>query len=140
MEDKELYGQNQQYNPNQAYGQNQQYNQDQVYGQNQTYGQEQPYQQQYPPQPARAVVYDTMPMKNNNVAIAGLIIGVFSLLGCWVPIWNLILSVSGIVCSAIGLAHKGRSGMAIGGLVTSIIALLIAIVVTVIYFAAIAYT
>ena len=128
MEDKELYGQNQQYNQNQAYGPNQ------------TYNQGQPYQQPYPPQPARAVVYDTMPMKNNNVAIAGLIIGIFSLLGCWVPFWNLILSVAGIVCSAIGLAHKGRSGMAIGGLVTSIIALLLAIVVTIIYFVAIAYT
>ena len=134
MEDKELYGQNQQYNQNQAYGQGQ------VSGQNQTYGQGQPYQQPYPPQPARAVVYDTMPMKNNNMAIAGLIIGIFSLLGCWIPFWNLILSVAGIVCSAIGLAHKGRSGMAIGGLVTSIIALVLAIIVTVIYFAAIAYT
>lgn len=132
MEEKGMYGQNQTsgqnqtYNPNQTYGQNQTYNPNQTYGQNQI----------YPPQPARAVVYDTMPMRNNNVAIAGLIIGIFALLGCWVPLWNLVLSIAGIVCSAIGIAHKGRSGMAIGGLVTSIIALLIAIVVSIIYFAA----
>ena len=140
MEEKELYGQNQQYNQNPPYGQNQQYNPNPAPGQSQAYNQGQTYQQPYPPLPARAVVYDTMPMKNNNVAIAGLIIGIFSLLGCWAPFWNLILSIAGIVCSAIGLAHKGKSGMAIGGLVTSIIALLLAIIVTIIYVAAIAYT
>lgn len=99
--------------------------------QNPTYSQGQP----NTPQPARAVVYDTMPMKNNNMAIVGLIIGIFSLLGCWIPVWNLVLSIAGIICSAIGLARKQRSGMAIGGLVSSIIALLISIVVTLIYLA-----
>lgn len=147
----QTYGQNQQYNQNQAYGTNQQYDQNQAYGQNQQYDQNQTYNQNpqygsnptygqpYAPQPARAVVYDTMPMKNNNVAIAGLIIGIFSLLGCWVPIWNLVLSIAGIVCSAIGFAHKGsHSKMAIGGLVTSIIALILGIIVMILYFAVIA--
>ena len=40
---------------------------------------------------------NNMPMKNNNMAIVGLILGIFSLLGCWIPIWNLILSIGGIV-------------------------------------------
>ena len=102
------------------------------------YSQGQPYEQPVPAQPARAVVYDTMPMKNNNMAIVGLILGIFSLLGCWIPIWNLILSIGGIVSSAIGLARKQRSGMAIGGLVASIIALLISIVITILYLIAIA--
>ena len=106
--------------------------------QNSAYSQGQPYEQPVPAQPARAVVYDTMPMKNNNMAIVGLILGIFSLLGCWIPIWNLILSIGGIVSSAIGLARKQRSGMAIGGLVASIIALLISIVITILYLIAIA--
>ena len=105
--------------------------------QNSAYSQGQPYEQPVPAQPARAVVYDTMPMKNNNMAIVGLILGIFSLLGCWIPIWNLILSIVGIVSSAIGLARKQRSGMAIGGLVASIIALLISIVITFLYLIAI---
>lgn len=105
---------------------------------NSAYSQGQPYEQPVSAQPARAVVYDTMPMKNNNMAIVGLILGIFSLLGCWIPIWNLILSIGGIVSSAIGLARKQRSGMAIGGLVASIIALLISIVITILYLIAIA--
>ncbi|MDE6621089.1 MAG: DUF4190 domain-containing protein [Lachnospiraceae bacterium] len=132
MDEKELYGQNQNSNQSQTYTTNQTYSANQAYNPNQ--GQQ--YQQPYPPQPAKAVVYDTMPMKNNNVAIAGLIIGIFALLGCWVPFWNLILSIAGVICSAIGLSHKGRTGMAVGGLVTSIIALLIAIVMSIIYLAA----
>lgn len=106
--------------------------------QNSAYSQGQPYEQPVSAQPARAVVYDTMPMKNNNMAIVGLILGIFSLLGCWIPIWNLILSIGGIVSSAIGLARKQRSGMAIGGLDASIIALLISIVITILYLIAIA--
>ncbi len=106
--------------------------------QNSAYSQGQPYEQPVSAQPARAVVYDTMPMKNNNMAIVGLILGIFSLLGCWIPIWNLILSIGGIVSSAIGLARKQRSGMAIGGLVASIIALLISIVITILHLIAIA--
>ena len=105
--------------------------------QNPAYSQGQPYEQPVSAQPARAVVYDTMPMKNNNMAIVGMILGIFSLLGCWVPVWNLIFSIGGIISSAIGLARKQRSGMAIGGLVASIIALLISIVITFLYLIAI---
>lgn len=108
--------------------------------QNSAYSQGQPYEQPVPAQPARAVVYDTMPMKNNNMAIVGMILGIFSLLGCWVPVWNLIFSIGGIISSAIGLARKQRSGMAIAGLVSSIIALLISIVILLIYAAAIMAT
>lgn len=146
MEEKQLYGQTQTpdqnqpyntgqaYNANQPYQQNQAYNANQPYGQNQAYTPNQPYGQQNVFPSGRAVVYDTMPMRNNNVSIAGLIIGIFALLGCWVPIWNLVLSIAGIICSAIGLSHKGQSnGMAIGGLVMSIIALLLGIFITVIY-------
>lgn len=100
--------------------------------QNQAFNQTQPNQQQYT-QPAKAVVYDTMPMKNNNMAIVGLVVGIFSLLICWIPFWNLILSIAGIICSAIGLSRKQKSGMAIGGLVSSIIALLISIFIIALY-------
>ena len=146
MDEKKSYNLDQQFNQNQGYNNtNGQFYQDQPYptggssaqpGQNQPYGQSpQPYPQQNYPQPPRAVVYDTMPMKNNNVAIAGLVIGIFSIIGCWIPFWDLVLSIAGIVCSAIGLSHKGQSsGMAIGGLITSIIGLLLSLFICLIYF------
>ena len=139
----QAYGQNQTYNQNQAYGQNQTYNQNQVYGQNQTYGQNQayqqvqPYQQQNYSQPVKAVVCDTMPMKNNNMAIAGLVIGIFAILGCWIPGADIVLAIIGIVCSGIGLSHKGQAnGMAIGGLIISIIAFILSVFVLFLYFIA----
>ena len=139
----QVYGQNQTYNQNQAYGQNQTYNQNQVYGQNQTYGQNQayqqvqPYQQQNYSQPVKAVVCDTMPMKNNNMAIAGLVIGIFAILGCWIPGADIVLAIIGIVCSGIGLSHKGQAnGMAIGGLIISIIAFILSVFVLFLYFIA----
>lgn len=107
--------------------------------QNPAYGQGQPYEQPVSAQPARAVVYDTMPMKNNNMAIVGMVLGIFSLLGCWIPVWNLILSIGGIVSSAVGLSRKQRSDMAIGGLVSSIIGLLISIVITLVYLAVVTF-
>lgn len=120
-------GQFSQTNP--ANGQNAAFNQNQTYGQ--------PYPQQNYTQPIRAVVYDTMPMKNNNVAIAGLILGILSILGCWIPFWDLILSIAGIICSAIGLSQKGQTnGMAVGGLITSIIGLLLSLFMCLIYFIA----
>lgn len=146
MDEKKSYNLDKQFNQNQPYNNtNAQFSQNQTYqaggqntqfDQNQPYGQpSQPYPQQNYTQPPRAVVYDTMPMKNNNVAIAGLVIGIFSILGCWVPFWDLILSIAGIICSAIGLSHKEQAtGMAIGGLITSIIGLLLSILVCFIYF------
>ncbi len=132
------------FNQNQTYGQlaNGQFSQtnpangqNAAFNQNQTYGQ--PYPQQNYTQPVRAVVYDTMPMKNNNVAIAGLILGILSILGCWIPFWDLILSIAGIICSAIGLSQKGQTnGMAVGGLITSIIGLLLSLFMCLIYFIA----
>lgn len=138
------------FNQNQTYpanGQNAQPGMNQPYpassqsapfNQNLPYGQpSQPYPQQNYGQPVRAVVYDTMPAKNNNVAIAGLILGILSILGCWIPFWNLILSIAGIICSAIGLSHKGQTnGMAVGGLITSIVGFLLSLFMCLVYFIA----
>lgn len=128
-------GQNVQPASNQPYPAN---GQSAAFNQNQPYGQSwQPYPQQNYTQPVRAVVCDTMPMKNNNVAIAGLILGILSILGCWIPFWDLILSIAGIICSAIGLSQKGQTnGMAVGGLITSIIGLLLSLFMCLVYFIA----
>lgn len=133
---EEQYGQNQTYGQDQACGQNQTYAQNQAYAQNQPYGQYQPYQQQnnYYAQPARAVVYDAMPMKNNNMAIAGLVFGIFAIIGFWIPWIAIALAIGGIVCSAIGLSKKdSHKGMAIGGLSVSLIAFVLGIIMSFLY-------
>lgn len=138
---EEQYGQTQTYGQNQMYGQQQPYQQqNQMYGQTQAYGQNQPnqayvqyqpYQQQNPyyAQPARAVVYNTMPAGTNNSAIGGLVIGIFAIIGCWIPIMNILLAMLGIVFSAVALGKKSSShAIAVGGLITSIIAFVLGIV------------
>ena len=124
-----------QYEQNQAYGQTQMNGQQPYQQQNQMYGQ-QPYQQQNPyyAQPARAVVYDTMPMEQNNMAISGLVFGIFAILGFWAPVAGLTAGIIGIICSIIGLSKKkSRKGMAITGLILSIVAIILSLVILFLY-------
>lgn len=64
---------------------------------------------------------------SNNQAIIGLILGVSAIFFFWIPVVPVIASVIGIVLSIIGIkgADNGKSGkgIAIGGLVCSILAL-----------------
>ena len=132
---EEQYGQNQAYGQQPYQQQNQMYGQQPYQQQNQMYGQ-QPYQQQYPyyAQPARAVVSDTMPMKQNNMAISGLVFGIFAILGFWAPAAGLTAGIIGIICSAIGLAKKdSRKGMAIAGLILALIAIVLSIIMFFLY-------
>ena len=131
------YGAQQPYGEQQVYeNQNQQPYGNQPYGQNpygmqqqtgvptysQTpYGAQQQYNQQNFGQPVKAVVYDTVPDKNGT-SIAALVCGILGLLFFWGPGLDLILCLSGLICGIISMAkgHGGR-GMAIAGLILSII-------------------
>ncbi|MGN1170112.1 MAG: DUF4190 domain-containing protein [Lachnospiraceae bacterium] len=76
------------------------------------------------------LVRDAVPKNNSSMAVASLVLGIFGLLGCWVPVWNLVLSIAGLVCGIICLAkdHKSK-GMGTAGIVISTLALLFSIVV-----------
>ena len=65
------------------------------------------------------------------MAIAGLVLGIISLVLCWVPVVGPFLAVLGIIFSAVGLAGKKRKGISIGGLVTSIIGLIVGVIITI---------
>lgn len=123
------YGLNEPYQNNVQYEQNAPYQQNAAYGQNAPYGQSAQYGQPQYSQPVRAVVRDTMPVKN-NAGIAGFVLACFAILFCWVPFFDLLLSIFGIVCSAVGLnKDKGTGkGLAIAGLIISTVALLISLV------------
>ena len=75
------------------------------------------------------LVRNAVPKNNSSMAVASLVLGIFGLIGCWVPVWNIVLSIAGIVCGIICLAKDLKSkGMGIAGIVISTLGLLFSIV------------
>jgi hypothetical protein len=68
--------------------------------------------------------------KSSGLAIAGLIMGIFTLIFCWVPVVGFILGVLGLIFSIAGIAKKngGAKGAAIAGLIMTIIGAIISVV------------
>lgn len=153
---QQTYGQNNAQYEQQTYGQNANipYDQNMPYGSDVQYGQPQYNQPQYnqtqysqpqynqpqynqpqynQPQysyPVRAVVRDTM-SERNGAGVAGFVIACFALLCCWIPIFDLVFAIIGIVCSAIGLGKDKKTGrgLAVAGLVLSIISLILSLII-----------
>ncbi|CAQ02995.1 DUF4190 domain-containing protein [Clavibacter sepedonicus] len=77
----------------------------------------------------------------NGVGLAALIVGVLSLVGSVIPILNYVsgfLAVVGIVLGIVGLILRDRpKGMAFGGLILSVVALILSIVLAIVYTAGI---
>lgn len=95
---------------------------------------------QYPPPAAQqdGPVPPTVPSRSNGLAIAGFVLGLLALLGSWIPFVNIlaiVLGVVGLVLAIIGLSTSKRKGsgkgLAIAGLVMSLLGILFAIVVNV---------
>ena len=86
------------------------------------YGAQQQYNQQSFGQPVKAVVYDAVPGETRGTSVAALVCGILGLIFFWIPGLNLVLCLTGLICGIIAVAkgHGGR-GMAITGLVLSII-------------------
>jgi len=99
----------------------------------------QPVQQyaQPAPQPVQSVqqyvqpvvAIPAQPRKSSGMAIAGLIMGIFALVLCWVPVVNWILGLLGLIFSIIGIAKKngGAKGAAIAGLILTILGAILSI-------------
>lgn len=65
------------------------------------------------------------------MGIAGLVIGIISIVICWVPFWGFCLAGLGIIFSAKGLSKNKQDGRATGGLVTSIIGVVLSVLITI---------
>lgn len=122
--DNQQYGQMQ--NNQQAgaqYGQAS-YNQQAVPQYTQTpYGVQQQYNQQNFGQPVKAVVYDTVPDGAGGTPVAALVCGILALIFFWIPGLDVVLSLVGLICAIVSLARgNGSKGMAVAGLVLSILA------------------
>jgi hypothetical protein len=88
------------------------------------------------PGAAVPLVMTAEPVKKGNPqhdakATGGLILGISSIVFCWLGLISLAISVVGIVMSSLGLKSQ-KSRMAAGGLVMSIIGLILWIVVIII--------
>ena len=69
---------------------------------------------------------DEVPAK--GFSIAGLILGIASILCCALPCLNFIIGAIGLVMSIIGRKRNG-DGLSMGGLITSIIGIVLALIV-----------
>ncbi len=120
-----------QYQQSQQFQQQPQYQQAQQFQQQPQYQQPQQFQQPQFQQPVRAVVYDAVPEKNHNASIVALVLGILGIVFCWIPGCNFVLNIIGIVCGAVSLGKKNPgTGMAVAGLILSIIGLLLTALMT----------
>ena len=85
---------------------------------------QQPFPQAYPqPHPAPAAPRGR---RNNGMGTAGFVLSLLALVLCWVPIADIILFLLGLIFSIVGVSLKNRKkGLAIAGLVISVVVLFI---------------
>lgn len=72
----------------------------------------------------------SQPIQNENVAIIGMIIGITALLMCIIPVLGLIMGVTGIALSIVAVKKNCSKGLSITGLITSGMAIIMNLFVT----------
>lgn len=76
-----------------------------------------------------------------GMAIAALVLGILSVLNCWIPAVNIIAIVFGIIALVLGLIGRSRAkkgiasgkGIALGGIITGAIGIVLSIAITVLF-------
>lgn len=76
-------------------------------------------------------------VENNNAAVVAMVLGILSIVLCWVPIISLILAIVALVCSAKGFknaktTNKGR-GFSIAGLSCGSVGIVFSIIYTILW-------
>lgn len=74
------------------------------------------------------IINQVAPAKSNGLGTAGFILALLALIFCWVPGLDWVLWILGLIFSLIGVFRTPR-GLAIAGLVISLIGLILLIVV-----------
>lgn len=85
-----------------------------------------------PSAPAPAPVVETLPEKRpNGIAVAGLVMGILTLVFCWVPGLPVLTGLLGLIFSIAGIAKKNSraKGAAVTGLILSIAGTILSIFV-----------
>lgn len=89
-----------------------------------TYPQSRP---QYPAAYPQQAPY-AMPLRNSGLSVAGMVLGILTLVGFWVPIGAVVMGVLAVALSGAGIAQTAKPGwsgrgMAVTGLVCGIVGL-----------------
>lgn len=105
------------------------------------YGQPPQHPYHYGPPPPPYHGYQ-QPRTGNGKAVAGLVLGILSIVFCWLSFFDALLVILGLIFSIIGLSEAkqpgvGGRGLAIAGIVCSIIGAIIATVLTVLLYQAV---
>lgn len=81
--------------------------------------------------------------QQNGKGTAGFVCGLVGLVFCWVPWFGVILAIVGLALSGAGISQSNKTGqskgLAVAGLVCSIVALIPAIILLVIFLTAVSY-
>ncbi len=99
----------------------------------QPYPQNQGYQNPY--NPNLYAVPSVQPTQGGGIAVAGLVLGIVSIVFFWIPVFDVLLSIVGLVLSLLGRRSLSRRGMALAGLICSIIGLVLALIITIAFIA-----
>lgn len=66
--------------------------------------------------------YMPQPTQANGPGIASLVLGIFGIILCWIPVLGLGISIVGLILANLGMKRLDGRGIAVAGLVLSIIA------------------
>lgn len=100
---------------------------------------------QYSNQPQYQGPYQQMPQqKTSGMAIAGMVLGIITLVGWWIPIGSVVIGALAVALSGVGMAQTSNPasgftgrGLAITGLVCGIIGLVPSVIFMIGFFGAV---
>jgi hypothetical protein len=75
--------------------------------------------------------------QTNGLALAALIVGIISVVLCWIPFFNFVPAIIGIILGILARRRPEQRGLGLAGLILSIIALVISVVYLIILVAAV---
>ena len=79
-------------------------------------------------QPAQTIIIQQAEKKSNGMGIAGFVLALLALFLGWIPVLGWLMWLLGLVFSCVGMFKKPK-GLAIAGLIISLISLIFLIVV-----------
>lgn len=82
------------------------------------------------------IINQTPAATSNGLGVAGFVCALVGLVFCWVPVFNWIMWALGLILSACGMMKQPK-GLAIAGLVVSLIGLIIMILMIAVFAAAV---
>lgn len=74
----------------------------------------------------KVVIENQVPKNGSGLAAVSLVLGIVSLFGCWLCVFPILFSIAGLITGIISLAQKrDGKGLAIAGIITSSIGLVL---------------